>query len=133
MTLNRHCIDSFLKRAEQRGPQLIKASPDISRIACCDRGYDRPSGRPRVSNPATYRSGTPRVQRPVIARWHGRLHGLATSIREISGLEFILSYYGFSVLAYKMTVTRRFFRRPSGVSLLAMGRVSPNPLATILS
>ena len=52
----------------------------------CVRGYGRPYWRPRVSNPATYRSGTPRVQRPVIARWHGRLHGLATSIRELSRL-----------------------------------------------
>jgi hypothetical protein len=33
-------------------------NPGISRIACCDRGYGRPSGRPRVSVPATYRSGT---------------------------------------------------------------------------
>ena len=37
-------------------------SPDISRIACSNRGYGRPSGRPRVSAPATYRSGTPQNQ-----------------------------------------------------------------------
>jgi hypothetical protein len=42
-------------------------SPDISRIACCDLGYDRPSGRPRVSDPATYCSSTPRIQPPVVA------------------------------------------------------------------
>ncbi len=62
-------------------------SPDISRIACSDRGYGRPSGRPLVSAPATYRSGTPRNQDPAVARWHTLLHGLATEIREISGLE----------------------------------------------
>ena len=28
--------------------QFRPSSPNISRIACCDRGYDRPSGRPRV-------------------------------------------------------------------------------------
>ena len=27
-----------------------------------DRGYGRPSGRPRVSHPATYRSGTPQLR-----------------------------------------------------------------------
>ncbi|MGB6380663.1 MAG: hypothetical protein WBG51_05790, partial [Syntrophobacteria bacterium] len=31
-------------------------SPDISWITCCDQGYGRPSWRPRVSAPATYRS-----------------------------------------------------------------------------
>jgi len=46
----------------------------------------RPSGRPRVSHLATYRSGTPQVQHPVIARWHAHLHGLATAIHETSGL-----------------------------------------------
>jgi len=60
--------------------------PDISRIAYCDRGYDRPSGRPRVSDPATYCSSTPRIQSPAVARWHTLLHGLATPMREISGL-----------------------------------------------
>jgi hypothetical protein len=39
-----------------------KPSPDISRLTCCDHGYGRPSWRPRVSVPATYRSGTPRDQ-----------------------------------------------------------------------
>jgi hypothetical protein len=62
------------------------ASPDISRIACCDRGYDCPSGRPLVSNPATYCSSTPRVRPPAVTRWHIHLRGLATPIREISGL-----------------------------------------------
>jgi hypothetical protein len=63
-----------------------RTSPDISQNGCCDRGYARPSGRPRVSDPATYRSGTPRNQHPAVARWHGLLHGLATQIHEISGL-----------------------------------------------
>ncbi|MFA9434743.1 MAG: hypothetical protein ACERKR_08720, partial [Deltaproteobacteria bacterium] len=40
----------------------------------------------RVSAPATYRSGTPRNQHPVVARWHAHLRGLATAIHEISGL-----------------------------------------------
>ena len=62
-----------------------RSSPDISRIACSDRGYDRPSGRPRVSDPATYCSSTPRNQHPAVAQWHTHLHGLATKIREISG------------------------------------------------
>ncbi len=57
-------------------------SPHVSRIACCDRGYGRPSGRPRVSDPATYCSSTPRIQPPAVARWHAHLHGLATPIRE---------------------------------------------------
>ena len=52
----------------------------------CDHGYGRPSWRPRVSAPATYRSGTPRNQHPAVARWHAHLHGLATAIHEISGL-----------------------------------------------
>jgi hypothetical protein len=55
-------------------------------MACCDRGYDRPSGRPRVSDPATYCSSTPRIQPPAVARWHNLLHGLATTIHEITGL-----------------------------------------------
>ena len=64
----------------------LSLSPDISRVACCDRGYDGPSGRPWVSAPATYRSGTPRIQLPAVARWHSHLHGLATAIHETSGL-----------------------------------------------
>jgi hypothetical protein len=52
----------------------------------CDRGYGHPSGRPRVSHPATYCSSTPRMQNPLLARWHAHLHGLVTSIHEISGL-----------------------------------------------
>ncbi len=66
-----------------------RPSPDISYIpptADCDRGYGRPSGRPRLSHLATYRSGTPQVQHPVVARWHAHLHGLATAIHEMSGL-----------------------------------------------
>ena len=50
----------------------------------CDRGYGRPLGRPRVSHPATYHSGTPRVRHPVVARRHEHLHGLASPIYEIS-------------------------------------------------
>jgi len=65
-------------------------SPDISWITCCDHGYGRPSWRPRVSAPATYRSGTPRNQHPAVARWHAHLRGLATAIHEISGLAWVL-------------------------------------------
>ena len=64
-------------------------NPDISRITCCDHGYDCPSGRPRVSDPATYCSSTPRFQSPAVARWHTLLHGHATPIREIAGLKLI--------------------------------------------
>jgi hypothetical protein len=56
-------------------------------MTCCDHGYGRPSLRPRVSTPATYRSGTPRTQHPAVARWHTHLCGLATAIHEISGLK----------------------------------------------
>ncbi len=38
--------------------------------------------RPRISDPATYRSGTPRIQPPAVARWHTLIHGLATAIHE---------------------------------------------------
>src|SRR5210317_1967437 len=55
-------------------------------MTCCDHGYGRPSWRPRVTAPATYRSGTPRNQHPAVARWHTHLRGLATAIHEISGL-----------------------------------------------
>ena len=44
--------------------------------------------------PATYRSGTPRIQPPAVARWHAHLHGLATSIRETSGLARLPCVYG---------------------------------------
>jgi hypothetical protein len=39
-----------------------------------------------VSHPATYHSGTPRVQHPAVARGHAHLHGLATAIHETFGL-----------------------------------------------
>jgi hypothetical protein len=65
---------------------VIKIRPDVSLIACYDRGYGRPSGRPRVLDPATYCSRTPRIQPPAVARWHTHLHGLATVISETSGL-----------------------------------------------
>jgi len=59
-------------------------------MTCCDHGYGRPSWRPRVSDPATYRSGTPRNQSRGtagrVAKWHAHLCGLATAIHEISGL-----------------------------------------------
>jgi hypothetical protein len=35
-------------------------------------------------------SSKPRIQSPAVARWHTHLHGLATPIREISGLTFLL-------------------------------------------
>jgi hypothetical protein len=81
-------------------------SPDVSRIVCCDRGYDRPSGRPRVflrraqdrlilrrtdqvrlgSNPLRL-PGTRRKR--LRCAWHTLLHGLVTAIRETSGLGVI--------------------------------------------
>ena len=50
-----------------------------------DHGYGYPPVRPRVSDPATYCSSTPRVQLPAVARWHTHLHGLETVIHEICG------------------------------------------------
>jgi len=47
-----------------------------------------PSTGSGQAHPATYCSSTPRVQLPAVARLHGHLHGLATPIPEISGLEF---------------------------------------------
>jgi hypothetical protein len=67
-------------------------NPHISRIACCDRGYGRPSGRPRVSDPATYCFSTPRILPPAVDLWHAHLHGLATPTREICGLTRKYSY-----------------------------------------
>ena len=55
-------------------------------MVCCDRGYGRPSWRPRVSPPATYCLSTPRVRVPAVARLHAHLHGLVTTIHEMSGL-----------------------------------------------
>ena len=46
--------------------------------------------RPRVSIPATYRSGTPLNQHPAVARWHAHLRDLATAIHEVSGLRACL-------------------------------------------
>jgi hypothetical protein len=66
---------------------LVRPSPDISRITCCGRGYERPSERPRMSDPATYCSSTPRIQPPAVARWHTLIHGLGTAIHETSGLK----------------------------------------------
>ena len=50
------------------------------------RLYEPEAWRPRMSTPATYRSGTPRDQHPAIALWHDHLRGLATAIHETSGL-----------------------------------------------
>jgi hypothetical protein len=73
--------------ATSRSRKSLVNSSDNLRIACCDCGYDRPSVRPRVSNPATYCSSTPRTQsRGTVARWAGHLHYLATAIRELSEL-----------------------------------------------
>jgi len=68
-------------------------------MTCYDRGYGRPSGRPRVSNPATYRSGTPRLQHPVVARWHDHLHALATGIHETSGLDLTIAIGVLKILS----------------------------------
>ena len=60
-------------------------------MTCYDHGYGRPSWRPRMSVPATYRSGTPRDQSRGtagrVARWHSHLRGLATAIHAISELD----------------------------------------------
>jgi hypothetical protein len=58
-------------------------------MAYYDHGYGCPSVRPRVSDPATYCSSTPRIQLPAVARWHTHLHGLETPIHEICGLASI--------------------------------------------
>ena len=73
----------------------------------CDRGYGRSSWRPRVPHPAAYRSGTPRVQHPVVARWHGHLHGLATAIHEISGLGANVRFVGPILSAMLLYLGRR--------------------------
>ena len=80
---------------------IFYSSPDISRIACCDRGYERPSGRPRVSGPATYCSSTSRIQPPAVARWHTLLPGLATVIRETAGLGILVHFSSISL--YRLT------------------------------
>ena len=41
----------LIKRAQGSNPSL---NPHYARTTCCDRGYRRPFGRPRVSNLATY-------------------------------------------------------------------------------
>jgi len=51
-----------------------------------DHGYRCPSVRPRVSDPATYCSSTPRIQLPAVARWHTHLRSLETPIHKICGL-----------------------------------------------
>ena len=55
-------------------------------MAYCDHEYGSPSGRPRVSDPATYHLGTPQIQRPAVAQWHPHLRGLVTAIHGTSGL-----------------------------------------------
>jgi hypothetical protein len=83
----------FLARKGARGSndQFERAlrsapNPDISRFACCDHGYGCPPGRPRELLPTTYLSSTPRDQLPAVSRWHTHLRGLATAIRETTGL-----------------------------------------------
>ena len=78
---------------------IVTSSPDNSPISYSDRGYDRSSGRPQVSNPATYcqvRLGFKTLRLPggklilfalAPLRPHPigagpRLHGLATPIHE---------------------------------------------------
>jgi hypothetical protein len=60
--------------------------PDVSSTTNCDHGYGRPSGRPGLSAPATYHSGTPRDQHPAVTRLHAHLRGLVTVVDETSGL-----------------------------------------------
>jgi len=83
-----HLVQEFLR--------AFRPSTEISRISYSDREYDRPSGRPRaflrkaqdkLTSPARCYSITPRIQVPAVAQWQNHLHGLATPIRETSGLE----------------------------------------------
>ena len=53
-----------------------------------------PSAGSGQAHTATYRSGTPRIQHPVVARWHDHLHGLATAIHETFGLESSIRSFG---------------------------------------
>jgi len=62
-------------------------------MAYYDRGYRRAPVRPRVSDPATYYSSTPRLQPPAVARWHTHLRGLETSLHEICGLGFYFTVF----------------------------------------
>jgi hypothetical protein len=70
-------------------------------MAYCDHGYGCPSAGPRVSDPVTYCSSTPRVQLPVVARWHTHPRCLATPIHEICGLNVAAALWqqprGFAV------------------------------------
>src|SRR5512139_747669 len=45
------------------------SSPHYARATCCDRGYGRPSGRPRVSDLATY--GKVRLRSSPAVPWDG--------------------------------------------------------------
>ena len=76
-------------------PSIQVAAKILTRIiTCCDCGYGRPSGRPRVSQRRTVqvrlRSNTlwlPGTRRKRLrCAWHAHLHGLATVIHETSGL-----------------------------------------------
>jgi len=49
--VNQH--DDIVKGLEAGATDYI-TNPHYARTACCDRGYGRPSGRPRVSYLATY-------------------------------------------------------------------------------
>jgi hypothetical protein len=81
----------------------ISPHPDISQFGCSDRGYARPSGRPRVFLRLTQDKLTLRrtfqvrfefesLRLPGTRRkrlrcaWHVHLHGLVTQNRETSGL-----------------------------------------------
>ena len=58
---------------------------------CCDRGYGRPflasSNVGPCDVPYRYASRPIPRYRGTVARWHDHLHGLATVIHEISGLQ----------------------------------------------
>ena len=92
-------------------------------MACCDRGYDRPSLRavsstsrkPGVLGCRTLRRtvqvrlGSNPAARGTVARWHNHLHGLATAIHETSGLETLTieieakpSFFGITQLAKQL-------------------------------
>jgi len=103
------------QRLETSLPGRTYHSPDIARIACCDRGYGRPSGRPRMSDPATYCSSTTRIQPPAVARLHTLLHGLATKIRETSGLALVCNQFPVSCLC-SLTYLRERLEAFKGLS-----------------
>jgi len=76
-----HNITELVALLPASTPVDLTPNPHYARATCCDRGYGRPSGRPRVSNLAAYRTSTPQVRVPVVAQWHGHLHDLVTPSR----------------------------------------------------